>query len=177
MKIKVRVRRYEKFGRLAHRFRDAANGDLQRDAVNELQRASPPVLARVRAGVLAASFPAVPPSVHDWDTPKKHLRERLAAATHVGPLPQGNGIRFAVEYEQVDPQWGRRLAQLTDVEAASQGRGGPRWRHPLFGDREHWYMQRGTPWFFVNIRPARPEFEAGIHRAMQRTARKITGGR
>lgn len=172
MRIRVRVRRYEKFGALGRRFRAAANGDLQRDATAELVAAAPPILARVRATVLAASFPAVPPSTQDWDTPKKHLRARLAAATHATPLPRGNGVRFAVEYEQVDPEWGRRLAMLTDVAP-----GAFRWRHPLFGDRNHWYLQRGQPWFHAPIRAGRPEFEAGVRKAMTKTARKITGGR
>lgn len=172
MRIKIRVSKYEKFGALAHRFRDAANGDLQRDAVLEIAGASGPVLARVKAGVLSASFPSVEPATHDWDTPPKHLRARLAAATHVAPLPRGNGVRFSVEGKEVDPQWGHRLAQLTDVAP-----GAFRWRHPLFGDWRYPQMQRGQPWFFANIRPARPEFEAGVHRAMGKTARKITGGR
>jgi hypothetical protein len=168
VRIKVRVRRYEQFGRLAHRFRDAANGDLQRDAANELHAASHPVLAAVRASVLAAEFPVIPEGARD--TPSKGLRARLAAATHVTPLPQGNGVRFFVEGTQVDPRWGRRLSKLTDKELA------PRWRHPTFA-RDPWVTQHGRPWFFTTIRPARPSFEAGIHRAMQRTARKITGGR
>lgn len=170
VRIKVRVRRYEKFGALAARFRDAANGDLRRDAVQELQSASHPVLARVRAGVLSASFPVKPEGA--GDTPTKGLRARLAAATHVTPLPHGNGVRFAVEGKQVDPAWGHRLAQLTDKETA------PRWRHPVFGRRDQpWVTQYGQPWFFGNIRTGRPEFEGGIHRAMGRTARKITAGR
>lgn len=169
MRLRIRVRRYEQFGRLAARFRDAANGDLRRDAVQELAAASQPVLARVRAGVLGASFPVTPPG--DGATPSKGLRERLAAATGVAALPQGNGIRFSVEYPEVDPKWGRRLAMLTDRELA------PRWRHPVFGNREQWVTQQGQPWFFSNIRPAEPEFAMGVRRAMDRTARKISGGR
>lgn len=168
MRIRVRVRRYEKFGTLARRFREAADGQLRRDAVNELQAASRPVLGAVRASVLSASFPVVPPG--DGATPSKGLRERLAAATHVDPLGQGNGVRFQVEYGEVDPKWGRRLAMLTDVELA------PRWRHPVFGNRNYWVTQHGRPWFHAPIRAARPAFEAGIHRAMDKTARKITGG-
>ena len=169
MRIKVRVARYEKFGRLAARFRDAANGDLQRDATAELVAAAPPVLAAVKTAVLGASFPVKPEG--DGGTPTRGLRARLAAATHVDPLPRGNGIRFAIEYEQVDPQWGRRLAMLTDKELA------PRWRHPVVGGRERWVTQYGQPWFHAPIRAGRPVYVAGIHRAMQRTARTITGGR
>lgn len=168
MRLRVRVRRYEKFGTLARRFRDAADGDLRRDAVNELQSAARPVLGAVRASVLSASFPVVPAG--DGGTPSKGLRERLAAASHATPLPQGSGVRFQVEYGEVDPKWGRRLAMLTDVELA------PRWRHPVFGNRNYWVTQQGRPWFFSSIRPAAPAFESGVRRAMDRTARKISGG-
>lgn len=169
MRLRIRVSKYEQFGRLAHRFRDAANGDLQRDATAELVASAPPVLAAVRGAVLGASFPVRPEG--DGQSPSKGLRGRLAAATHVDPLTRGNGIRFTVEYEEVDPKWGRRLAMLTDVELA------PRWRHPVFGDRDLWVTQYGQPWFHAPIRAGRPTYQAGVHRAMERTARKITTGR
>jgi hypothetical protein len=60
---------------------------------------------------------------------------------------------------------------LTDKELA------PRWRHPVFGDREQWVTQYGQPWFHAPIRAGRPVYVAGIHRAMEKTARTITGGR
>lgn len=152
-------------GRLARRFRAAADGGLQQDLTSEIRRESRPVLTQIKASVRSLEVGSekggtVPP---DKST---NLRGRLAAATDV--QPQGAGVRFEVHGSRVGPA-GHRLAKLTDTELA------PRWRHPVFGNRRVWKTNVGRPWFFVTIRAAEPRFRSAVLRAMQRTARKIMG--
>lgn len=161
MRIRVRVKGHEKFGRLARRFRAAADGQLRSDLNAELLRASPPVVAKTRARVLGAAFPVVP---GDGGSEPTGFRARLAAATGTEPL--GNGVRFRVDGATVGER-GHRLAMLSDTELA------PRWRHPVFGNREAWVTQRGQPWFFSSIRPEEPRFRRGVETAMDKTARRI----
>lgn len=169
MRIRVRVKGHERFGRLARRFRAAADGQLKQDLGAELQRAAPPVLGKVQAAVLRASFPAVEPSPNHR-TRSTGLRDRLAAATKTEPLAAPVGVRFLVDGAVVnpdDPRGGHQLAKYTDRELA------PRWRHQVFGDEERWFNQLGQPWFAVSIRPAEPQFRRAVEQAMDKTARRI----
>lgn len=164
--VRVRVSNTAELGRLARRFRSAANGGLQRDLTSELRREGQPVLGRVKASVrsleVGSSRGGTAPPVRSTN-----LRGRLAAATDV--RPQGVGIRFEVHGYRVDPKYGHRLAKLTDTELA------PRWRHPVFGNRRAWETNTGRPWFFATIRAAERQFRGAVLRGMQRTARKIMG--
>lgn len=172
MRIRVRVRGHEQFGRLARRFREAADGGLRRDLGRELQRTAPPVQARVQARVRSASFPAVPSRGGGRST---GLRERFADAVKVLPLASPPGVRFTVDGSVVnpaDPRGGHRLAQYSDGSARQ------RWRHRIpNGDPANpraWFNQRPDPWFATSIAPEAPRFARGVEQAMDRTARRIT---
>jgi hypothetical protein len=163
--VRVRVSNTAELGRLARRFRRAADGGLQRDLTTQIRREARPVLTSVKASVRSLEVGSekggtVPP---DKST---NLRGRLAAATDV--QPHGIGVRFEVHGAQVGPA-GHRLAKLTDTELA------PRWRHPVFGNRRVWKTNVGRPWFFVTIRAAEGKFRAAVLNAMATTARKIMG--
>lgn len=171
MKIRVRVSNHAQFGRLARRLRAAADGGLKQDLGAELQRAAPPVLAKVQAAVQQASFPAEEPSPNHR-TRSTGLRDRLAAATKTEPLSAPVGVRFLVDGSVVNPadsRGGHKLAKYTDVELA------PRWRHQTFGRTgpEDWFNQLGQPWFAVSIRPQEPRFRRGVEKAMDKTIRRI----
>lgn len=169
MKIRVRVSNHKQFGRLARRFREAADGQLKRDLGAELERAAPPVLTKVQAAVQRASFPAEKPSPNHR-TRSTGLRDRLAAATKTEPLSSPVGVRFLVDGSVVNPadsRGGHKLAKYTDVEMA------PRWRHQVFGDPERWFNQLGQPWFGSTIRADDRPFRRGVERGMDKTARRI----
>ncbi len=161
MKIRVRVSGHRKLGQLARRLRAAGDG-LQRDLNAELARTAPPVLTRVRSVVRAAEFPAAPGAGGAGPT---GLREGLAGATRSTPL--GNGVRFYVDGAAVGRPRGHRLAMLSDTELA------PRWRHPVYGNREAWVTQVGRPWFFAPIRAEEPRFATGVGRAIDKTIRRL----
>jgi hypothetical protein len=163
--IRVQVSGTGDLGRLARRFRAAADGGLQRDLTSELRREGRPVLTQIKASVRSLEVGSERGGTAPPDN-STNLRGRLAAATDV--QPNGVGIRFEVHGARVGPS-GHRLAKLTDTELA------PRWRHPVFGNRRVWRTNVGRPWFFVTIRRAENQFRGAVLRAMRKTARKIMG--
>lgn len=168
--ITIKVGSTAELRRLARRLNAAGSGGLERDVQAELRRAAVPVLAATKAKVRGASFTGSKGGHGAPDT-STGLRSRLAAATV--KTDHGNGVRFKVLGPQVDNRYGTRLAKLSDTELA------PRWRHPVFkwsGRRStRWTTQVGQPWFFVTIRAGQAALAAGVRKAMEATARKITG--
>jgi hypothetical protein len=49
------------------------------------------------------------------------------------------------------------------------------WRHPLFGDRDHWVQQTGRPYFAVTMDRHRDKYQKAVRDAMDAVARKATG--
>lgn len=171
MKIRVRVKRAEQFGRLGRRFREAAEGGLRDELGSQIRKAAPSSLLAAQTAVRRASFPAEVPSTNKR-TRTTGLRERLATATKTAPLTSPPGVRFYVDGSTVnpaDPRGGHALARYTDVELA------PRWRHQTFGrvEAKDWYRQLGQPWFASSIRPDEPKYRTAVERAMERVARRI----
>lgn len=184
--MRIRVTGQNELGGLAHRLRSAADGGLQRDVNTELRKAAAPVRSATRAAVRGASFPDPEPAAGGSGkrtSGQTGLRAGLARATRTKDI--GNGVRFEVEGSLVGRgSDGHRLAKLTDTELA------PRWKHPTHGRTSRgdlkdsnkrngpsrlWRRQIGQRWFFVSIRAGRGEFEAGIERGMDKTARRIEG--
>lgn len=96
------------------------------------------------------------------------LRARVAAA--IGSRPTRKGARIYVDAERVDPQYGGSLPRYLDGEL-QQWR---RWRHPVFGDKERWAQQTGSPWFFRTIRRHEGRVQQALERAMDDVANDIT---
>lgn len=95
------------------------------------------------------------------------LRERVAAATEIKTLPRG--VRIRVVARKVDPKYGRSLARSLD---AYHGR---TWVHPLFGNQERQYTQRGQQYFHTSIAAHRDDFRRGVVAAMREIADQIRG--
>jgi hypothetical protein len=51
----------------------------------------------------------------------------------------------------------------------------PRWRHPLFGDTEHWYAQGNAPhpYFYASVGPLGPASRVAIERVAEDIKRQI----
>ena len=50
------------------------------------------------------------------------------------------------------------------------------WRHPLFGDREHWYAQKTHPYLRPAVEATRIENQARMARAVAELVRETIGG-
>jgi hypothetical protein len=49
------------------------------------------------------------------------------------------------------------------------------WRHPLFGDREHWYTQDSHPYFYQAVAMYGPASRLAIERALEQITLKVSG--
>lgn len=89
------------------------------------------------------------------------LRQKVAAGVHV--VDRGNG--------------GVRVE--TSMPTASEGiipRGLDRikgWRHPLFGDKNHWYSNPGYDWFVSTFDQHKDEFESSLDKVLEKAAADI----
>lgn len=157
----IKIHGQDKYKRLAKALKEAGRGDLQRKLTREIRKQGDPALQAVKVAWLGVDVTS------DGDGGKSSgLRQRVSDATRISIL--GNGIRIRVEAKRVDPVYGRTLTYYLDGL-------GKRWRHPLFGDRERWYQQKGEEVFFKTLTEYETAWRAGVEAAMEATAREITG--
>jgi hypothetical protein len=89
------------------------------------------------------------------------LRSKVAAGVHVERQGTG-GVRVQ-----------------TSMPTASEGiipRGLDRakgWRHPLFGDKNHWFSNPGYDWFVSTFARSEDMIESHLHHVLERAAREI----
>lgn len=141
----------------ARRFRDAAmalravDPKLKNALTRRIRAAGRPILQNVRAAVLAT--PAKGP---------RHtgLRRAIAkAATVATSTSRTNpGIRFRVPGSRM-PSGQKSLPPYLEGYRGN-------WRHPLFGNRDHWYPQSPHPFFAPTIREHADDFRRAIGEAI-----------
>lgn len=90
------------------------------------------------------------------------LRQAVASATRLRSLARG--VTIEVDRSRFPEGWSN-IAQ--DLESTKG------WRHPLFGDRKHWYAERGGPTFYPACRRNAPKFISAIEGSMDTAARKL----
>jgi hypothetical protein len=147
---------YSQYRALAQRLR-GADKELQRNLRRRIRQEGQPVLSAVRAA--AAGIEMTSPGGSAGGSGRSTgLRARLAAATKLSVT--ASGISFQVQESKVDPRYG-------DVLTA--GSEGHTWRHPVFGNRNAWVTQHGTPWFYPTVRAAQPAFRRAVEQAMRDT--------
>jgi len=119
----IRVTGANRLAAVAARVKQTGDKDLRRELFRGIQRATKPARAEVKAN-----------------------------ATRV--LPTSGGLAQVVARSRVSTktrmrgqQVGVRITGQSDMDIASINRG--RLRHPLFGDRGHWYSQQVRPGFFT----------------------------
>lgn len=89
------------------------------------------------------------------------LRARVAAGVHVinnGPA----GVRIVTGMDKPD----ERIIPL----GLDRKEG---WRHPLFGDKNHWYRNPGYSWFRETIAHGQDEFERDLADVLEKAAEKV----
>lgn len=159
--VDMQVRGQEKFNRLAKRLKAAGAKGLQRQLTAAVRKEGTPALAATRAAW--RTIDVTPPAGSTGQS--TGLRARVAAATKIGV--RQTGIRIWVNGKQVDPEYGYQLVYGLDDQR--------RWRHPLFGNRRHWYSQQGQEVFYSTLNRFSPQWREGIEKAMEEIAREIAG--
>jgi hypothetical protein len=90
------------------------------------------------------------------------LRQAVASATRARNLARG--VTIEVDRTRFPRHW-------DNLPQSLESRRG--WRHPLFGNREHWYGERGEPTFYPTVRRNQPRFHAAVAAAMDSAGRKL----
>lgn len=95
-----------------------------------------------------------------------HLRATIASATRMQITAKG--IRIVVNSAKL-PADQRNLPRHLDSEKG--------WRHPTFGrrGRGEWPLQKGKPYFAVNIKKHAPDIRRAVVKAMDDTIAQIEG--
>lgn len=136
---------------LQRRLRAAARGGLQRELERNLRAAGRPVVAALRAEILAM------PTTGSKST---GLRAKIAAATR--SAPRIGGVRFYVATGAL----GQQAVLPEKIEA------GPGWWHPVFG-RPPFVHQNSWPWFERTVQAHADDMRDAVEDAMQRVANMI----
>lgn len=93
---------------------------------------------------------------------------RASIARGVKSRVQWSGYKFGVRV-YIDasglPQSQRKLPRYLD----GQGR----WRHPVWGHRDRWASQTGSPYFMVTIQPHQKRLRAEVRRTIDNALRKL----
>lgn len=89
------------------------------------------------------------------------LRERVAAGVHVIDRGEG-GVR--VQTGMAKPSEGIIPRGLDRIKG---------WRHPLFGDKNHWYSNPGYDWFISTFNRHKDEFESSLDKVLEQAASDI----
>lgn len=129
------------------------DGEIPREARDTIERDAKTLAEVARGRVLGLPTPA--------NAGHTGLRAKVAAGVHVER--QGNG--------------GVRVQ--TSMPTRSEGiipRGLDRakgWRHPLFGDKNHWFSNPGYDWFISTFSNAEDKIEKDLTSVLERAANTV----
>jgi len=124
--------------------------------------------APVRAAAMRAQAAVMRVDVQGGPTHSTGMRARVAAGVgvRVGPTRMRNGSSFRINTTM------REQDEVIIPRGLDRAAG---WRHPLWGNKNHWYVSRPTRpgWFTDTIADSGDEIEEGITRALERAASLI----
>lgn len=126
----------------------------------ELRGAARPLVPLVRSSI--RSIPSSRPYT------AAGLRGRLSKATTLEVKTSGKQAVVAIRVD------GRKLPTRSKAVAAYMEGSKPRWRHPVFGNREAWVQQPPQPYFYKVMRAAGPLARLSVNRVMSQVTRDIT---
>lgn len=161
---------------LARDLRAAGDKKMVTALRKRLRAAAKPIEAQVKADYRALSSGVKGPSRDKKgrftarnSTGSRGLRASLARATTtvISITKDGVRIRIAVKGTKM-PEAMRGLPYLVE--------GRKRWRHPLFGDKEHWYAQRSTPVIDKAVDKHIRDVEASVEKAVDDVAKEFERG-
>jgi hypothetical protein len=144
----VSVRGAEKLAILARALREVGDKELQRELYRGLNRAVKPLTADVKQST-------------GQYLPARYARElsRDLKVTSRRRVSAGNPALYLLGG-----------AKNRDVRSLNRGR----LRHPLYGNRLHWYNQRVTPgWWSQVLAQGAPQVRDELERTLDELARKV----
>lgn len=144
----VRITGAEELAAVARRLKEAGNKDLRREMMRGLQRAARP--AR--------------------DAAKEAARVELPSAGGLNDRVAGS--KFTIKTRTSGKAVGVSIVGKGDLDLPALDRG--RLRHPLFGNRRHWYTQMVRPrWFTEAMEKQAPQVRRELVDAVAAIARRL----
>jgi hypothetical protein len=156
---------------LQKRLKVAGDKELGKSMRKHLTAATKPVVKDVRAAVLA--------------TPSKGASGGGRSARDTGKRKNGGGLRAAIArgVRSKITTSGKNTSVSVKVDASklpADQRELPKymeglkpWRHPLFGDTEHWYPQASHPFFFKTVRAHEHQVQDEVKQVLTDVAKQI----
>jgi hypothetical protein len=149
--VKFQVEGSDQFDALARRLREAADFGLDRELSNELTRSVQGLPADARR-----TAEAILPH-------RGGLNTWLMERTEIAQSTISTGATVTVR------------TTASSVHAIDRVDSGTV-RHPLFGDKRHWYTQSVRPgWWSTAVQRVEPTVRPAVERAVDATARRIEG--
>jgi hypothetical protein len=151
--------------------KDLADGDLLRKQLTkELREAADPMARKVQA-----AWKAAPSQGHATSSRARrgqpNLRALLAKATHVEARLTGEEAGARVRTD------GRRMPDgMKSLPRYVEGTK-PRWRYPVFGNRNVWVARQPSPRFYQAVQPDESRAVAAAERAVESVLDKIAKAR
>lgn len=143
----------EQLERLSRRLRDAGDRELRKQLLAGIRRTNKPTIDRIRESAGSGEY-----------LPQSGGFAALVAASKFGTRTRLTTKEVGVEIKGT----GR---SVRGIRALNDGR----LRHPLFGNRSHWYQQAVRPgWFSDPIKKDLPQIRDGIQQAMNAIAEQLT---
>lgn len=153
------------FRRLFQALKAEADGkELRRDLVRNLRAAAQPALVAVRSAVMVGGA-STPRRASEADA--RPFRATVARNTTIRVRTSGRRIGVSIRAKRV------AIRGIDDVAWTLNNKAS--WRHPLFGNREHWYATTGRKgWFDGTLKAFRPQFVAAAGEALDAVAERIS---
>lgn len=166
---------------LSVRIKDAGDKGMMRKFRRQIRTAGDPCVQELRSAVMGVKVTrgnddfarrtkrtgiAPRQSTTRWGPRSTGLRSRVASS--IGVSQTKKGIRIRASATKIGP-YGASLAKYLDGTLP----GRRDWRHPVFGDREVWVTQHGSPWFFTTINKHRTAFRKAVFDVLNETAEEL----
>lgn len=156
----VQVRTGGDLKRIAAELRVMGDGALKAEFRKEMRTAARPLVPAVRQAIRQI------PSKRAYSA--DGLRGRMSRAVKLEIKTTGNqaGVRLRVDGRKMPD---KQKALQSYVEGVK-----PRWRHPVYGNREVWVQQGPNPYFYKTVNRFGPATRLRVAKAAEGVARKIT---
>jgi hypothetical protein len=149
--------------------------DLARITRELRQMDSPEVLTRFRKELRTAAKPLVPAiraSIRQISSSRPYstagLRGQMSKATTLQVKTAGKQASVVLRVD------GRKMPLNAGSLPAYMEGSKPRWRHPVYGNRNNWVQQPARPYFYNKLAVAGPRTRQAVGRVMDQISKDIT---
>lgn len=150
----------------------SSGADLDKLAVKLRRLRGRPMQRKLHDGLVRAVRPAVPAvrraarSIPAEGAKHTGLRDEIADATRLSVRTIGPTAGVVIQVK-----WQRMSEGKEELPYLMEGLA--RWRHPLFGNKNHWYSQVPHPYFYSTIEHQIPRIQGDIGRLLDEIAEEL----